>query len=244
MLKQIVPMALYMIAIMYAICFGGEFFFPEPDPAYRFGRWADSDYVTPGRLYDWDGSALFVEYVKIKGSSRHLSNVFNIFVVMAIFNILNARIINDDFNIFKGLFNNMTFCIVFVFISVAQGIIVQFGGAAMKISDGGLHGYHWLIACILGFTTWIASFLFKLLPDSICPQFGKKNENESEEGHGGSDKGGSVRRQGSSLRGKLRGSFRAHSKQGSLRHQGSDRPNSHRKQQSQQNMAPVEKDYK
>jgi hypothetical protein len=43
----------------------------------------------------------------------------------------------------------------------------------MKISDGGLHGYHWLIAVILGFTTWIASALFKLLPESIFPDFGK-----------------------------------------------------------------------
>ena len=237
-------MALYMIGIMYAICFGGEFFFPEPDPAYRFGAWKDSAYVTPGRLYDWDGQPLFINFIKEKGSSRHLSNVFNIFVVMAIFNILNARIINDDFNIFKGLFNNMTFVVVFIFISIAQGIIVQFGSDAMKISQGGLHGYHWLIACILGLSTWVASFLFKLLPDSICPQFGKSNNADSEEGHANSDKGNSVRRQNSSLRGKLRGSFRAHSKQGSLKNQGSDRPNSHRKQQSQQNMAPVEKDYK
>jgi hypothetical protein len=96
---------------------------------------------------------------------------------------------------------------------------------------------------VLGLTTWVASFLFKLLPDSIFPQFGKKNANEEGE-DGQSDKGNSVRRQGSSLRGKLRGSFRAHSKQGSLKHQNSDRPNSHRKQQSQQNMEPIEKDYK
>ena len=35
MLKQIVPMALYMIGILWAICFGGDQFFPEPDPYYR-----------------------------------------------------------------------------------------------------------------------------------------------------------------------------------------------------------------
>jgi hypothetical protein len=49
----------------------------------------------------------------------------------------------------------------------------------MKISDGGLHGYHWLIAVILGFSTWILSFLLKLLPDTICPQFGKGNSNQA-----------------------------------------------------------------
>jgi hypothetical protein len=46
------------------------------------------------------------------------------------------------------------------------------GSDALKISRGGIHGYHWLIACVLGFTTWIASALFKLLPESICPQLG------------------------------------------------------------------------
>jgi Ca2+ transporting ATPase len=134
MLKQIIPMAIYMIGVMYSICFAGEFFFPEPDQDYKFGKWEHSDFVTPGRLYDWDGEPLFIEFVKHKGSSRHLSNVFNIFVVMAIFNILNARIINDDFNIFSGVLNNYTFCFVFIFICVAQGIIVEFGSDAMKIS--------------------------------------------------------------------------------------------------------------
>jgi len=31
MLKQIVPMAIYILIIMYAICFAGEQFYPEPD---------------------------------------------------------------------------------------------------------------------------------------------------------------------------------------------------------------------
>lgn len=76
-------------------------------------------------------------------------------------------------NVFKGVFNNPVYCVIFVVISVGQVIIVEFGSRAMKISDGGLHGYHWLIAVILGFTTWIASALFKLLPESIFPDFGK-----------------------------------------------------------------------
>ena len=35
-----------------------------------------------------------------------MSNVFNVFVVMAIFNLFNARIINDDLNIFKNIHKN------------------------------------------------------------------------------------------------------------------------------------------
>jgi P-type Ca2+ transporter type 2C len=80
------------------------------------------------------------------------------------------------------VFSNHVFCIVFVFIAVAQVIIVEFGGDALKVTRGGLHGYHWLIAVILGMSTWVASFLFKLLPDSMFPLFGTKTNQTEDEG--------------------------------------------------------------
>lgn len=123
-MKQILPMALYMVSIMYSICFAGEYFFPEPTLEYRYDR-PDIPYVYPGRLFDWDGKTeLYVKWQSVHGSSRHLSNVFNIFVVMSIFNIFNARVINDRMNVFKGVFNNPVYCIIFVIISVGQVIIV------------------------------------------------------------------------------------------------------------------------
>jgi magnesium-transporting ATPase (P-type) len=212
MLKQIIPMACYMVSIMWAICFGGERFFPEPDEKFRFDR-VHIPYVYPGRRFDWDGSELFIKFERRYGSSRHLSNVFNVFVVMTIFNILNARIINDKFNIFKGVFNNPTFCIIFLVISGAQGLIINVGSDAMKITRGGLHGYHWLIACIFGFTTWIMAALFKCIPDHFCPQFGKKNQTEDEEFAKESiakKNSSQVKRAGSSLRGVKRDHGRAH----------------------------------
>jgi hypothetical protein len=46
------------------------------------------------------------------------------------------------------------------------------GSDAIKISRGGIHGYHWLIAVILGFSTWIIGFIIKFVPDSLFPQLG------------------------------------------------------------------------
>lgn len=100
---------------------------------------------------------------------------------MSIFNLMNARVINDEFNIFRGVHKNPTYCIVFVVILGAQALIVSVGSDAMKISRGGLHGYHWLIAIVLGFTTWIMSALFKLIPERIVPQFGRKNNQTEDE---------------------------------------------------------------
>jgi hypothetical protein len=44
----------------------------------------------------------------------------------------------------------------------------------MKVAYSGLHIAHWGIAIGLGFSTWIAGTIVKLVPDSFCPEFGKK----------------------------------------------------------------------
>jgi Ca2+ transporting ATPase len=48
MVKNLLGMAVYEIIIIYAIVFAGEYFYPEPDVKYRFGR--DSPYLFPGRI--------------------------------------------------------------------------------------------------------------------------------------------------------------------------------------------------
>jgi Ca2+ transporting ATPase len=112
MVKNLMGMAVYEIIIIYAIVFAGEHFFPEPEIKYRFGR--DSPYVFPGRIQDWDGSPLYSKHVKEFGVSRHMTNVFNVFTVMQIFNLINARKIHDELNVFKGVWNNWIFFVVFL----------------------------------------------------------------------------------------------------------------------------------
>jgi magnesium-transporting ATPase (P-type) len=82
MVKNILGMSILEIIIIYSIVFGGEKFFPEPDVFYRFELAAKSKYVYPGRAYDWDGTPLYSLKEDMYGSSRHMTNVFNIFVVL------------------------------------------------------------------------------------------------------------------------------------------------------------------
>jgi Ca2+ transporting ATPase len=82
MVKHIIGTAIYQVIVIYAVCFGGEYFFPEPDAKWRFERAPINTYLYPGRLYDWDGSPLYVNKYNEFGASRHLTNVFNIFVVL------------------------------------------------------------------------------------------------------------------------------------------------------------------
>jgi hypothetical protein len=66
---------------MYSIVFAGEYFYPEPEQEHKYDR-PDTPYVYPGRVEDWDGTPLWSKWKPQHGASRHMSNVFNIFVVM------------------------------------------------------------------------------------------------------------------------------------------------------------------
>jgi Ca2+ transporting ATPase len=174
MVKNLLAMSVYEIVVIYSIVFAGEYFFPEPEVKYRYGR--DSPFVYPGRVSNWDGTPLWSKYAKDEGTSRQMTNVFNVFTVMQIFNLLNCRVINDEMNAFAGFFKNYMITVVLIGISAGQVIIVEFGSKAMKVSKYGLAGEHWAIAIGCGFSTFIASVCFKFIPDTWCPQLGKKEK--------------------------------------------------------------------
>ena len=48
------------------------------------------------------------------------------------------------------------------------------GSRALKVSPYGIHGYHWIIAVVLGFLTWVVCFVAKFIPDRWFPQLGQK----------------------------------------------------------------------
>jgi Ca2+ transporting ATPase len=150
------------------------------DPRWRFERAAMNEYLYPGRLYDWDSTALYINKQNIYGASRHMTNVFNVFVVLQIFNMINCRKINDELNIFEGIFNNKMFLIVWVVICGGQVLIIEVTGVVFEVCPGGLPWYHWLIAIACGFGAWVWSFILKLVPDKFCPQFGSKQKDPFE----------------------------------------------------------------
>jgi len=63
-----------------------------------------------------------------KDGDVHLTILFNVFVLCQVFNEFNARRINDEMNIFSGVFTNTIFIGVLFFTIGMQFIIVEFGG--------------------------------------------------------------------------------------------------------------------
>ena len=69
-----------------------------------------------------------------------MTNVFNVFTVMQIFNLVNARKINDEKNIFEGIFSSPMFSGVLIGIIGAHILIIEVGSSALKVSPYGLAG--------------------------------------------------------------------------------------------------------
>ena len=58
------------------------------------------------------------EYYLSTTPSRHMTFIFNLFVWFQIFNIISARMINDELNIFARFFGNPSFLAILVIIVI------------------------------------------------------------------------------------------------------------------------------
>jgi len=118
MMKHILAQSLFQSIILFAIIFAAPSFFPEgvegpnnfdpkvgltkamidshPNPEVK--KWT-GEYVTNGMLQDFSGNTVY-EHFYVYTPSRHLTINFNVFVFLQIFNMLAARKINDELNIF------------------------------------------------------------------------------------------------------------------------------------------------
>ncbi|ORY21723.1 calcium-translocating P-type ATPase [Neocallimastix californiae] len=90
--------------------------------------------------------------------------VFNTFVFLQIFNEINCRRIDNRLNVFAGIYKNAYFICIFIFIAVAQFLIVTFGGDAFKTTS--LNAAQWGICILLGFLSLPLGMILRLIPDS------------------------------------------------------------------------------
>lgn len=62
----------------------------------------------------------------------HYTIIFQVFVFMQIFNLINSRKIGEELNVFSHFFNNKWFIIIFVTTIIIQCVLVELGGSAVK----------------------------------------------------------------------------------------------------------------
>jgi len=66
-----------------------------------------------------------------EGSVRHLTLIFNSFVMCQLFNEINSRKLGKEINVFSGIFSNKIFVGVMIFTIFAQFLMVEYGGEFM-----------------------------------------------------------------------------------------------------------------
>ncbi|CAI5448891.1 unnamed protein product [Caenorhabditis angaria] len=110
--------------------------------------------------------------------SQHFTIVFNAFVMMTIFNEVNARKVHGERNVFKGLASNRVFCVIWITTFIAQIIITQFGGA--WFSTHPLSWDQWAVCLALGFSTLIWGQVVATIPSKKLPKTWKVGKGEVE----------------------------------------------------------------
>ncbi|XP_051961932.1 plasma membrane calcium-transporting ATPase 3-like isoform X1 [Xyrauchen texanus] len=86
--------------------------------------------------------------------SEHYTIIFNTFVLMQLFNEINARKIHGERNVFDGIFGNPIFCSIVLGTFVMQIVIVQFGGKPFSCSPLNMEQWLWCLFVGVGELLW------------------------------------------------------------------------------------------
>ena len=97
----------------------------------------------------------------------HYTLFFDIFVFLQVFNQINCRKLNrNEYNVFKGFFNNNLFLFIQCFIVIAQIFIVEFGGNFLKTTP--LTFEQHLICIAIGSLALVFGLIAKIFPTKLC----------------------------------------------------------------------------
>ncbi|XP_071774823.1 plasma membrane calcium-transporting ATPase 3b isoform X1 [Centroberyx gerrardi] len=86
--------------------------------------------------------------------SEHYTIIFNTFVLMQLFNEINARKIHGERNVFDGIFGNPIFCSIVLGTFAVQVVIVQWGGKPFSCAPLNVEQWLWCLFVGVGELLW------------------------------------------------------------------------------------------
>jgi hypothetical protein len=93
--------------------------------------------------------------------------IFNVFVMMTLFNEVNMRKLANQRNVFQGILGNQIFWYVIIITIIAQVILIEFGGIAFGTS--GLTVGQWFICVAFGAGTMVWHQIIIFIPCDWIP---------------------------------------------------------------------------
>jgi Ca2+ transporting ATPase len=188
MWRNIIGMAFFQMIILFVLIFAGEDILPEYDcdDSSHLCNPNQDGYVRSGRMYTVGGDKDYYDNFKDPniGPSRHLTYIFNIFVLMQLSNEINSRCLTDELNIFKGLRKNPMFVYIWIFTLGVQALMVQVGSYALSVHVDGLSGQQWGISIAFGLTPLLWRLVLRLIPMNCFRSWGSKEIDIQGEGSG------------------------------------------------------------
>lgn len=95
-------------------------------------------------------------------TGKHYSIFFNVFVLLQIFNEINARKLkHSEVNVFENFFNNPMFIIILIGTIVIQITMIKFGGKSLKTVE--LSFTENILCLFLGSLSLLAGLFIKLV---------------------------------------------------------------------------------
>ncbi|KRX54711.1 Plasma membrane calcium-transporting ATPase 3, partial [Trichinella sp. T9] len=141
MMKNIIGHSLYQLVVIFTLVFVGE------------------------RIFDIDNG----RYAKLHAPpTQHFTIVFNTFVMLTLFNEINARKIHGQRNIFEGLLRNPIYYCILGGTFICQIFIVQFGG--FFFSTAALTADQWLWCIFLGLGDLLWGQVVTSIPSKKLPK--------------------------------------------------------------------------
>merc|ERR1719412_1291998 len=86
--------------------------------------------------------------------TQHFTMIFNVFVMMTLFNEINARKIHGQRNVFIGLFTNPIYYVIWIATFVSQILIIEFGGVAFSTTRLNAEQWIWCLFFGVGVLLW------------------------------------------------------------------------------------------
>ncbi|XP_069694637.1 plasma membrane calcium-transporting ATPase 2 isoform X4 [Periplaneta americana] len=127
MMKNILGQAIYQLGVIFALLFVGDKMLDIPT----------------GRGAEYGAKP-----------SQHFTIIFNTFVMMTLFNEINARKIHGQRNVFEGIFTNPIFYCIWIFTCSAQVLIIQCGRMAFSTASLSLEQWLWCLFFGIGTLLW------------------------------------------------------------------------------------------
>jgi len=155
MIRFILVQGLYQIILLLVLLFAGnQIGFLGVTCAYR---------EKPDRFKAPENGCTAVRIEKDNVALQTI--IFNAFVYCQVFNEINARRVNGERNVYKGLFSNFMFVGIMLLISLGQAILVVFTGQFMGVTPyPGINGIQWAVSLVLGALSLPLGLLASFIP--------------------------------------------------------------------------------